>query len=162
MDPKSTLPPTPPRFRWPTVHDRRHRRRRSFPPRPKPGDKPGQSCRSSTSRPIPSTPSCWASGETGVENGMGVHRFFYNGGATSTCPPTAWATPATSTASWTSSAPPTRWRWARQWVPCQFTDGLKGGRVPGGRPPSTGSSWTGPQLHGPPFVVATWLSVLLL
>ena len=33
-------------------------------------------------------------------------------GATSTCPPTARATPATSTASWTSSTPPTRWRWA--------------------------------------------------
>ena len=68
----------------------------------KPGDKSLGSLQIFDIKTDPVHPKLLGKWETGVENGMGVHRFFYN----------ARATPATSTASWTSSTPPTRWRWA--------------------------------------------------
>ena len=62
------------------------------------------------------------------------------------------ATPATSTASWTSSSPTHPVEVGRWWVPCQFTDGLKEGEYPVDGPQHWEfMDW--PQLHGPPFVV---------
>jgi hypothetical protein len=96
----------------------------------------------------PENPKLLAHWETGVSDGMGVHRFMYNGGnyvhLSSDC--TGYigqiyrildiADP---------SSPKEIGRW---WMPEQFSDGMENGTYPIGHHDE--KDW--PQLHGPPYV----------
>ena len=73
----------------------------------KPGDKSLGSLQIFDIKTDPVHPSCWASGRPAWRTAWACTASSTTAGATSTCLPTARATPATSTASWTSSTPPT-------------------------------------------------------
>ncbi len=118
----------------------------------KPGDKSLGSLQIFDIKTDPVHPKLLGKWETGVENGMGVHRFFYNGGRyvhlSADCPGyTGNIYRILDIIDPTHPVEVGRW-----WVPCQFTDGLKEGEYPVDGPQHWEfMDW--PQLHGPPFVV---------
>lgn len=121
----------------------------------KPGDKSLGSLQIFDIKTDPVHPKLLGKWETGVENGMGVHRFFYNGGRyvhlSADCPGyTGNIYRILDIIDPTHPVEVGRW-----WVPCQFTDGLKEGEYPVDGPQHWEfMDW--PQLHGPPSWWATW------
>ena len=86
--------------------------------------------------------------DTGVENGMGVHRFMYNGGPyahlTADCPGYIGEIYRILDIS-DPTQPKEVSRW---WMPEQYCDGMEDGTYPVGHHDE--KDW--PQLHGPPYV----------
>lgn len=80
----------------------------SFSTAASPATRAWAACRSLTSRATPSTPSCSPNGRPACRTAWVCTALCTTAGATSICPPTAQALPATSTGSWTSSIPLTR------------------------------------------------------
>jgi len=96
----------------------------------------------------PEHPKFLGSWETGMTDGMGVHRFMYNGGKyvhlSSDCPGYIGQIYRILDIS-DPSHPVEAGRW---WMPEQFADGMEDGTYPVGHHDE--KDW--PQLHGPPYV----------
>jgi len=96
----------------------------------------------------PENPKLLAHWDTGVANGMGVHRFMYNGGRyvylSSDCQ--GYVGQILRILDIIDPADPVEvGRW---WMPEQFADGMEDGTFPVGH--AAEKDW--PQLHGPPYV----------
>lgn len=96
----------------------------------------------------PIHPKLLSSWETGLKNGMGVHRFMYNGGRyvhlSSDCPGyIGQVYRILDIKDPTNPVEIGRW-----WMPEQFSDGMEAGTYPVGHHDE--KDW--PQLHGPPYV----------
>ena len=96
----------------------------------------------------PENPKLLSHWETGVEDGMGVHRFMYNGGPyvhlSSECPGyVGFIYRILDISDPTSPVEIGRW-----WMPDQFADGMEDGTYPVGH--DAEKDWD--MLHGPPYV----------
>lgn len=96
----------------------------------------------------PENPKLLSHWDTGVADGMGVHRFMYNGGRyvhlSSDCPGFIGQIYRILDIE-DPSNPVEIGRW---WMPEQFSDGMEDGTYPVGH--ATEKDW--PQLHGPPYI----------